>query len=175
MKRLTLLVVLASALQLAAQTASVVPYGSGCGPVLSWTGLPRLGQQLTLIYSGPNSYFESHGVAYIDRPVLLLGVSDQRIGTTPLPLLLPTSITNGVPGCLVLQSTDLAILMPYQAPFPPTKFESQAVLTIPNDAGLLGLPFFAQWMNWHRERQAIFLPWIDWIHLSAAIRATVGV
>ena len=175
MRCLLALVVSISALAVCAQTASVAPYGSSCGPTFSCRGDPRLGQSFTLIYSGPNSYFESHGAASIDRPVLLLGASDQYLGTTPLPLLLPISITNGQPGCFLLHSAEIVTLMPYAAPFPPTKFESQIVLPIPNEVGLLGLPFFAQWMTWHRHRLALYLPWVEWVYLSGAVRATVGV
>src|SRR5258707_766061 len=122
MNRLTSLLVSIFASGVCAQTASVVPYGVGCGPSLSWTGSPRIGQSVTFLYAGPNVYFDIHGNTLYDRPVLLLGGSDQQIGATPLPLLLPSSITNGQPACFLLQSSEIVIVMPFQAPFPPVKF-----------------------------------------------------
>jgi hypothetical protein len=141
--------------------------------VLSWIGLPALGQSMTFVYSGPNYYIQVHGYTWSDRPVFLLGVSDRFLGTTPLPVLLPVSLTNGQTGCWLLQSNDVVQWMDF-GPLPPSRYVDRISFSIPNDVALLGGVFFAQWLHWHRDQQNYNDPWRQWVTLSGGARAMIG-
>ena len=159
---------------LAAQTAGVVGYGTGCAATIGWNGLPRLGQTVTFTYNGPNSYFDTHGVLSQSRPVFLLGISDQQMSGLPLPFVLPTSMTNGLAGCTMLQSSEVLHVMPWDYPNI-TRYVDWVATPIPNDPALLGGVFFAQWLVWQRSRRSWYDPFVDWIRTSDAAKATVGI
>jgi len=129
---------------------------------------------VTFQYAGPNRYADIHGVSVMDRPTFLMGVSDLALGTVPLPLPIPPSLTNSVPGCMLLQSSDVVQPMGFAQPFPPTQYESQVTIPVPNAPALLGATVFVQWLHWHRDRPSYYVPYREWIALSAALRVTIG-
>ena len=160
---------------LSAQTASVTSYGTGCGAnaAITWNGLPRLGQTVTFVYSGINSYLDTHGVLGQYRPVFLLGVSDQGLGALQLPFQLPLGMTNGRAGCFLLQSSEVAMVMPFD-PSSLIRFVDHVAVPIPNDPALLGGVFFAQWLVWLRYRRSWNEPILEWVWMADAARATIG-
>jgi hypothetical protein len=155
-----------------AQSATVTPYGTPCNPTLSWTGLPRPGEAVTFIYSGRRDYGDIHGISYFsNRPVFLMGVSDQSFGGVPLPILLPLWLTNNTPGCTLLVSLEVMIAMGWEVPG--RSYLDRTSVSIPNDGALLGVSFFAQWMHWYQYRDGSGQVFAHFT-MSGAARATIG-
>ena len=120
-----------------AQTAQVIPYGVGC----SWNGTPlaigvqgapQIGTTFTIDYSGPNL-----SSTLSTQPVLVLGTAPD--GTT-IPV---TFLPQQPGGCFVWVQPLLFAAMPGA---PTGGFVTSQDVAVPNDATLLGLQFFAQWM-----------------------------
>lgn len=120
-----------------AQTAQVIHYGVGC----SWNGTPlaigvqgapQIGTTFTIDYTGPN-----FAGPLSTQPVLVLG-------TAPDSALIPTTFLPQQPGqCFVWVQPLLFAPMPTAAT---GGFVLSQDVVVPNDATLLGLQFFAQWM-----------------------------
>ena len=112
--------------------ATATAYGTGCGtPVLTLQPVaasrPRLGQVAAADLTQTPSPFV--GIA--------VGFSDTAMGALPLPAPLATV---GMPGCTLLQSSDLLGLA--AAPLTATSFRYS--LAIPNQPALLGLWIYLQ-------------------------------
>jgi hypothetical protein len=149
MQRSCRLVLAAAALALSAQaqSASIGFFGSASGSIffgeqLAVTGLPQLGATFSV------------GIAYATPPTtclqvvtpyavwLVLGFSNQSWGALPLPLAMPQGFDllvapEAVVQAIVFSGTSCP---PVTAPAQGPSF----ALTIPNDAGLLGLQFHQQ-------------------------------
>ena len=112
--------------------ASHKTFGSGCAgpntkpPSLRATSRPIIGGVFAL---------KLENLKPFSGGLLVLGVSNKRWGTTPLPLKLGFM---RMPSCQLLVSWDLALPV-----FTQTK-SITGLLTIPPDNGLLGFEFFTQ-------------------------------
>ncbi|MBI5851671.1 MAG: hypothetical protein HZB39_11700 [Planctomycetes bacterium] len=133
-------IVLASLLCAAApaQTDNVVSIGAGCTsgiirPFLGITGTPRPGQTLTFTLS--NNY-PVGTIVYRNCP-LWLGASRTRWGAVILPCNLAPL---GSPNCWLYESLDIEAFNTGTAPV------QTCSLRIPNDRGLIGAVFHAQWL-----------------------------
>jgi hypothetical protein len=120
-----------------APTASVVPFGTGCGSgqSFSWAsnGLPTLG----------NTTFQLavRNVPPLYAGLLTLGTS--RTMATALSVALPYDLAPfGAPGCLLLADPAAAILLPTNS-----VGEANVTLAIPAAASLVGLEVSGQWWS----------------------------
>ena len=129
-----------------AQTPSFTPFGTGCTfanqtLAIGNQGLPRIGQTFQITYSGPNQTFGSN--QQIAWPQLGLGF--QQVTTVLPPNLLP----NQPVGCtgyiapIVMQPTTPDPVLPV--------FVTDIAIAIPNDPGLVGVQFLAQWLTLHEQ------------------------
>jgi hypothetical protein len=152
MLRLAVAGVLLSALGLA--QASYTYYGPQCaarGPIgLTVEGLPRLGGDLTTIYTGPHSYMawsnRSGSGESGSQPILLIGVSDRAFGALPLPFMLPWSPYGQ---CQLLASAEIMLPMATDPRYN-NMYLDRFTLRIPNDARLFGVSFYQQWLTFTR-------------------------
>jgi hypothetical protein len=162
---------------LVAQSAAVIPFGTGCGApsqVLRMTtqGLPSLGGAVTLVYHGPNSYVVGHVTVDISHPHLLLGLSNSAGPGFVLPLTLPPALTGGVAGCSLYVSSEWTFAMP-RVVFGLGPFLDRQPLVIPNDPTLIGATLFAQWVAYRMDAPA-FGPVRYSFHTSDAVLLRVG-
>ena len=122
----------------AAQAASVQVVGPTCAgsPGMSVTGVPRLGQSCTLVYSGPNLCCTSPALHY-SIPHLILAAS-------PTTVTMPGFVGTSQPSnCPVLAFPGLLVSMPYVGG---TSLGSTYVVNVPNNAALIGATLYAQWV-----------------------------
>jgi hypothetical protein len=142
----TLTTILLLAATAVAQTPSFTPFGTGCTfanqtLAIGNQGLPRIGQSFQITYSGPNQTFG--GNQQIAWPQLALGF--QQV-TTVLPT---TLLWNQPAGCtgfiapIAMQATSPDPVLPV--------FITTIPIAIPNDPGLVGVQFLAQWLTLHQQ------------------------
>lgn len=128
-----------------AQQASYTYFGAACAVMnasrLTMTGLPRLGGDFTVEYSGPNhntvvswNPYERH----IAQPVLVTGISDRSWGPMQLPYAMPFG------GCSLMASGEVMLPMP---PASGGGFLARCRIAVPNDIALLGATVFQQWVT----------------------------
>ncbi len=129
-----------------AQSAAFVPFGAGCTfdnqtLAISNQGLPQIGQSFRIQYAGPN---HTHNFAQqIAWPQLALGFQVQT-------LQIPTNWFPQQPaGCTGELLPDVVI--PTMPNAIGTAFDGFFDMTIPNDPGLIGVQFFAQWLTIHQQ------------------------
>lgn len=162
------LLFLLTASGLAAQSASFVPFGAGCtfgGQTLAIgnQGLPQVGQTFRITYAGPNHFVNS--AQQSAWPQLGLGFQTQH-------LTIPTNWFPAQPaGCIAELLPDLMIPTPHHASLP--QFESFVDFSLPNDPGLVGVAFFAQWLTLHQQCGIVGCG-LDAVLLSDAAIAIVG-
>lgn len=135
-----------SAAAAAAQSAAFQPFGAGCTfdnqtLAIGNQGLPQLGATFRITFSGPNHQFDFR--QQIAWPQLALGFQAQQF---PIPAgLLPMQPA----GCVGELLPDATI------PSPPSAsggtYDAFFDLTVPNDPGLIGVAFFAQWLVVHQQ------------------------
>ena len=129
-----------------AQTPSFTPFGTGCTfqsltLAIGSQGLPRIGQTFRITYSGPNYRFNSS--QQIAWPHLGLGFQ-------PLTTALPQSLLPMQPaGCIgwiapiTMVPTSPDLVLP--------AYDSFVAIAVPNDPGLIGAQFLAQWLTIHEQ------------------------
>jgi hypothetical protein len=125
-----------------AQTAAVIPYGSACrdynnsvsAPVLTVTGLPQLGAQVTVRYIGPNTA-GLYGGSY---PFLITG-----LGSTSLPVPRLTQAMSA--SCTLFVNPDVAVFFMPQVQSNPVRFLDRITYAIPNTPSLIGQSVFHQY------------------------------
>lgn len=110
-------------------TGSVAAYGTSCGPALTATGVPRVGQSIPLTLDNLP--------ANATQAFCALGLSNTTWGGSTLPLPLDTY---GMNGCWLLQ--DMAIA--FDIPMLLSAGTATITFGIPNDPSLLNLQIFAQ-------------------------------
>lgn len=112
-----------------ATLGTTAPYGTSCGPVLSATSAPRIGQNFGL------------AVGNLPTGTVLafagFGLSSAQFGQFVLPYPLDA---HGMPGCWLVQDMSLASAHPCVV----NGANATTSLAIPNDAGFVGLQMFAQ-------------------------------
>jgi hypothetical protein len=132
---------------MAAQSASVSPFGVGCmfnGQTLAIgnNGLPQLGQTFQLTYTGPNFTFNSG--QQIAWPNLALSFT-QMVTNIPQGLLpqQPAGCTGYIDPLVVIGTQPDINGRPV--------FDSFVDISVPNNASLLGLTLFGQWMTIYQQ------------------------
>jgi hypothetical protein len=150
---------------LAAQAATVTPFGTGCTFVnqtlaIGATGLPQLGTTFTIDYAGPNMNNQLS-----TQPILALGLAAANV---PIPA---TFLPQQPSGCSQLVVPDVLLAM---GTTPAGGFATQAPITVPNNAALIGFQFVAQWAVF--AVQCGFVPpcWFSALPTSDALMLTVG-
>lgn len=129
-----------------AQTAAFVPFGTGCTfdnqtLAIGNVGLPQIGASFRITYSGPNHTHDFR--QQIAWPQLALGLQAQNF---PIPQNLLPQQPAGCTGELVPDAM-LATLASSSG----TTFDAFFDLAMPNDPGLLGVQFLAQWLTIHQQ------------------------
>ena len=163
---------------LVAQSAAVIPFGTGCGApsqVLRMTtqGLPSLGGAVTLVYHGPNAYVVGHATVDISHPHLLLGLSNTSGPGFALPLALLPVLTGGIAGCSLYVSSEWVLAMP-RVVFGLVPFLDRQMLRVPNDPTLIGAHLHAQWAAL-RMQAAASGPVRNSVQTSVAVLLRVGI
>jgi hypothetical protein len=137
---------LATVVEAQAASAAFLPFGSGCtleGQALAIgnVGLPQIGQSFQITYTGPNH--TQNFAQQSSWPQLALGFQSQQFP-------IPTSWFPQQPaGCVGLIQPDALVPMPLDASG--TAYETNFSMSIPNVPGLIGVQFFAQWINVHQQ------------------------
>ena len=160
---LTLVLTLAAAAP--AQIASITPFGTACGQVpsvIATVGLPRPGSAVTFTHSP----MTSSGMFGSYTTWLALGFPQTSWAGGPLPWPVPAWMTNPVSGCTLYVAPDVVV----QGTQSPATNDDRVVLAIPNNPGLLGVTFDAQWL----PTQFRFTMMTIRYHLSSAMRLVVG-
>lgn len=137
---------LAAMAQAQTTSAAFLPFGTGCvleGQTLAIgnVGLPQIGQTFQITYAGPN---HTHNFAQqIAWPQLAFGFQTQQFA-------IPTNWFPQQPtGCTGLIAPIAVQSMPLNAAG--NAYESSFTMVLPNDPGLIGVQFLAQWMNVHQQ------------------------
>jgi len=125
-----------------AQTPSVTPFGTGCTfasqtLAIGNQGLPQIGQSFRITYTGPNFTFNSG--QQIAWPHLGLGFQQ---AVTVLPQSLLPQQPAGCTGFIV----PIAMIATPMDPVLPV-FDNFVSIALPNDPGLVGVSFLAQWLT----------------------------
>jgi hypothetical protein len=157
--------ILTATAPLAAQAATIVPFGTGCAFLgqtlgITATGLPQLGGSVTLEYVGPNLNNQIQ-----TQPVLGLGLAPAAV---PIPAaILPQQPT----GCTQWLVPDALLPMAVSAQ---GNFEDRVAIAIPNAPTLIGFQFHAQWLV--IVIQCGFVPpcTLDALPTSDALQLTCG-
>ncbi|MCR9245560.1 MAG: hypothetical protein NXI31_11050 [bacterium] len=107
--------------------------GSGCNssvglPTLTAANPPRIG----------TSFVIDFGNLAGNLQYVVLGLSDQNWGPTPLPVSLASLLPGADPSCLVQVSVDAVAPLPTGVP------TAQFIFPIPNDTGFVGVRIFVQ-------------------------------
>ncbi len=153
---------------LVAQPASFSTYGSSCSdpngrsPQIGNRGLPRLGSTFTVTYAGPNILFNSAQQRV--RPWLMIGLAQAQT-------LIPPVFRGQPTGCFLWTSSDIALPMPPDTSRP--AYRNSFDFPIPNDARLLGAPFYLQWLAVFEQCGAVGCD-IFWVLSSKGGAATIG-
>ncbi|HLQ38944.1 MAG TPA: hypothetical protein VK348_14135 [Planctomycetota bacterium] len=134
----TLLATLATA-----QQALFQPFGTGCTfnnltLAIGNQGLPHIGQSFQVMYTGPNFTFSSG--QQIAWPNLVLGLGQ-------LSTVIPAGFLPQQPaGCQGYITGD--VVMPTMPdPNGRPQYENFVTINVPNNPGLLGMNFNAQWLT----------------------------
>ena len=131
---------------LCAQTPGFQPFGTGCTfdnqtLAIGNQGLPRIGQSFRITYSGPNH--TTNFAQQIAWPQLVLGFTLQSFP-------IPTSWFFQQPaGCNGELLPAAVVPSPVNAALP--EFDAFFDMAIPNDPGLVGVVFLAQWLTIHQQ------------------------
>jgi len=142
----TLIVPFLLAASAVAQTPSFTPFGSGCTfanqtLAIGNQGLPRIGQTFSITYSGPNQTIGPN--QQIAWPQLGLGF--QTVTTV-----LPTNLLPNQPAGCTGYIAPIAMLPTTPDPVLPV-FVASIAIALPNDPGLVGVQFLAQWLTLHQQ------------------------
>ncbi|HEX5050672.1 MAG TPA: hypothetical protein VFZ65_02770 [Planctomycetota bacterium] len=126
--------------------AAFTTFGSGCSlqsqtPAIGNNGLPQIGQTFSITYTGPNYLFSS--AQQMAQPFLALG-------TQPLFLTIPAGLLIYQPAGCVAYLEPLSLTPMAPDPILPSYVASYAI-AVPNDAGLIGFQFLAQWLLVHSQ------------------------
>jgi hypothetical protein len=162
---LSLSLLLTSAATLAAQTATITPFGAGCDFLnqtltIGASGLPQLGTTFTLTYSGPNQNNQLS-----TQPWLGLGLA-----ATNLPI--PQSILPQQPAnCTQWIVPELMLPMATTTAGP---FEDQVPIVVPNQPALVGVQLTAQWLAFVVQCGIVLPCWLEALPTSDALLLTVG-
>ncbi len=151
---------------LAAQTATISVFGTGCtfaGQTLAIgaTGLPQLGTTFTIDYAGPNLNSQLSTM-----PLLGLGIAATNV---PIPA---TLAPQQPAGCTQWIVPDVLLAMPTT---PAGGFVTQAQVVVPNNAALIGFQFVAQWAVFAVQCGIIPPCWFSALPTSDALLLTVGI
>ncbi|MHC4512427.1 MAG: hypothetical protein ACYTGW_01835 [Planctomycetota bacterium] len=167
------LVFAALAMCLPAQSAAVSYFGKTCCKSgIAVTGLPKLGGNIAIKYTGDNYYMSIHSTVHVAQPWLILGASDKGWSGRPLPWTLPPGIawTGRSLPCQLFVSFDVHYPMPKASIL---AYENSKSFTVPNDKNLLGLDVFAQWATYYYYRNTPFPAQSSW-GTSNAAKLTIG-
>lgn len=128
------------------QSATFSPFGTGCTfdnqtLAIGNVGLPRIGQSFRITYSGPNHTHNS--AQQIAWPQLALGFQPQVL---QIP---PSWFSQQPTGCTGELVPD--VMLPTTPNAAGTAFDGFFDLLLPNDPGLIGVQFFAQWLTVHQQ------------------------
>lgn len=150
---------------LPAQGATIAPFGSGCSYLgqtlaIGANGLPQLGSTFTVTYTGPNLNNQLS-----TQPVLGLGLAATSL---PIP---PAILPQQPPNCTQWILPD--VLLPMPATTLGT-FQDQVPVAVPNQPGLLGFQFVAQWLAIVVQCGIVLPCWLQALPTSDALLVTVG-
>jgi hypothetical protein len=152
-----------------AQSATFVPFGTGCTLAnqtlaIGNQGLPQLGTTFQITYSGPNFTFNSG--QQIAHPFLLLGLA-----TTFFPI--PVTILPQQPaGCDILVDPVVILPTPIDINGRP-QFDPFLDVAIPSDPSFVGVALQAQWLTVFEQCGFAGCDWAA-IPTSNAATATIG-
>lgn len=128
------------------QSATFSPFGTGCTfgaqtLAIGNVGLPRIGQSFRITYAGPN---HTHNFAQqIAWPQLALGFQPQVL---PIPISWFPQQPAGCTGEVLP-----LVMLPTVPNAQGTAFDGFFDLLLPNDPGLIGVQFLAQWLLIHQQ------------------------
>ncbi|MCC6672984.1 MAG: hypothetical protein IT458_18105 [Planctomycetes bacterium] len=149
-----------------AQQASYTTYGTGCGgwageppsmPMLSATGVPRLGAKITVQYQAPYWACRYSVIAF-----LATGVAQTVVPLPPIP-----NTFYGGPNCTILTSGEVAVMRPI-GQYPTGALD----LAVPNSPALLGVVLYQQWWLYYIVSCPIGTDWF--VFVTNGGKLTIG-